>query len=151
MKSIRLWMCGIAAVAAFMPFAPKQADTLTFGYEVYPVLSTVRPRALIVHSVSCDVATQSEPLTSAEMFDVVAEHWPLELVGEAMVVACCESGWNPRATYRGPRDDSHGLFQINRLAHRHSVEALRDPEYNAEQAWAIYARQGWRAWRGCRR
>lgn len=58
--------------------------------------------------------------------------------------------WNPGRSGAGGTNSTEysvGLWQINTLAHRnYSVEQLKDPQINAQEAVRIYNLQGKRAW-----
>ena len=68
-------------------------------------------------------------------------------------IAVCESSRNVRALNNTPgREYSVGLFQINLRAHRNlSEQALYNPVENIRQAYDIYRRAGWNAWKNCYR
>ena len=66
----------------------------------------------------------------------------------------CESQGNPNAHNfsHQTKDDSWGLFQINRygkMAHRPDPEWLKVPENNIAYAYEIWKRQGYNAWKRC--
>jgi hypothetical protein len=57
----------------------------------------------------------------------------------AVANAMAESGLNPNARNNNGKEDSIGLFQMNRnggLGEGHSVENLKDPNYNIDLAIA---------------
>lgn len=58
--------------------------------------------------------------------------------------------WNPGRSGRGGTNSTEysvGIWQINTLAHRnYSVEQLKDPVINAQEAVRIFRLQGKRAW-----
>jgi hypothetical protein len=60
--------------------------------------------------------------------------------------AQAESSGNPSNRNLSSREDSVGLWQINRRAHAYSIEALKDPLFNAQVAYQIYLNEGLRAW-----
>lgn len=72
--------------------------------------------------------------------------WPENLIEKASAVSMYESSGNPNA--HNPRgEDSWGLMQINWPYHREYDRArLVEPIYNLQAAYAIYRREGWRAW-----
>jgi hypothetical protein len=74
--------------------------------------------------------------------------WPEDLIVTIAAIGMGESSGDPNA--RNPnlaRENSIGLWQVNRYAWPQYSEAdLRDPIYNAQAAFAIYQRQGFRAW-----
>ena len=73
--------------------------------------------------------------------------WPPEERATAVAVALAESGGNPQARALTPWEDSRGLWQINTLAHpQYDAQALYDPLYNAQAAYALWQAQGWQPW-----
>lgn len=67
----------------------------------------------------------------------------------AVAVALAESGGNPHAVNRNDTGgtQSFGLWQINSV-HSSLLASgdWRDPASNARMAFAVFQRQGWRAW-----
>ena len=68
---------------------------------------------------------------------------------EALAVARCESGYDPRA-----RNGSHfGLFQLSRTYHEgraaslgYDWSAMDDPGKNTRVAFSLWREQGWGPW-----
>lgn len=65
----------------------------------------------------------------------------------AAAIALAESGGVPSAIVRSSKEHSVGLWQINTLIHRYSVDDLKDPAKNAAAAFEI-SKGGtdWRPW-----
>jgi hypothetical protein len=64
-----------------------------------------------------------------------------------LAVAGAESGWRPDAHGVGPRDDSWGLWQINRMASpQYDAGQLTDPAYNAQVAYEFFTGRGFKPW-----
>jgi hypothetical protein len=57
----------------------------------------------------------------------------------------CESGGNPAAR-NGPYV---GLFQVDSVLHRWTVEELLVPELNIAAGYELYQQRGWQPWPGC--
>lgn len=105
-------------------------------------VATVVPRTL--------PAPASEPLSRKQM-DAVLEvaGWPEEVRSQALLVAGCESSWDPAT--RGDAGEL-GLFQIH-PAHGWRFQSLfgaladpRSPVQNAVVAREIWAAEAWEPW-----
>lgn len=87
--------------------------------------------------------------------EVIRSHFPGAVGDQAMRVARCESGLDPRAV--SPTDD-HGLFQLHATAHRARFPAVTgqswsevyDAETNTTYARWLYDQSGWTPW-ACKR
>ena len=76
----------------------------------------------------------------------IAERWPVEEWGNALIIVRYESHGQPDAANWGdPSGGSHGLFQINGV-HGYTVEAMRNPDANMDAAHRLWLKQGWRPW-----
>lgn len=79
--------------------------------------------------------------------------WPRNMWGLAGAVMSAESGRNP-FIYNTYRKGHFGVFQISRSAWPEFFgadgmnEQWMQPWINAEKAYAIYQKQGWKAWEG---
>ena len=107
-----------------------------------PATGTIVPRTLPTPA--------SEPLSRTQM-DAVLEvaGWPEEVRTQALLVAGCESSWDP-ATLGDAGE--WGLFQIH-PAHRWRFQSLfgdladpRSPVQNAIVAREIWADEAWEPW-----
>ena len=68
--------------------------------------------------------------------------WECEV---ALAVIQCESSGNPAAR-NGPYV---GLFAVDSVLHRWTVEQLEDPEINVAAAAELWERRGWQPWPSC--
>lgn len=69
-------------------------------------------------------------------------------VREALVIARCESGFNPNAL--NPNGEySVGVFQINLKYHPLTLEEARNPFRNINYAMDLYLKEGWWPWKRC--
>ena len=68
-------------------------------------------------------------------------------------IAWCESGFDPTLKYQTSREDSRGLWQINRMAWPglYAEYDWRDPFDNGRMAKTVFDVQGYRAWLNCAR
>jgi len=69
---------------------------------------------------------------------------------QAVKVAKCESGLNPKA--RNKTSSARGLFQIMQSWHKIDQKWLYNPTVNIEIAHQLFQEQGWEPWRasnGC--
>lgn len=74
----------------------------------------------------------------------------------AIKVAVCESGLDANAHNfsHATRDDSWGVFQINRygsLASRPPPSKLKNFRFNIRYAYGMYSGSGWSPWVNCSR
>lgn len=77
--------------------------------------------------------------------------FPENTIAKIAAIAMYESGGNPNAINDGSSTDtveySVGLLQINTRVHKkYSVNELKNPIINAQEALRIYKLQGWNAW-----
>jgi hypothetical protein len=86
---------------------------------------------------------------------LVEKYFPAGQVDNALRVLFCESSGNSNAhnfSHRS-RDDSWGLFQINRYGNlakdRPQVGWLLVPENNIKYASELYKTHGWSPWKNC--
>ena len=64
----------------------------------------------------------------------------------AAAIAMAESsGWTANVNIT-PREHSVGLWQINTKSHPYTPEAMTDPVLNAQAAFLIFRRDGWKPW-----
>ena len=87
------------------------------------------------------------------LYDLLTPYdWDADKMYEVMI---CESGGNPNTHNfsHETKDDSWGLFQINRYGDlaktRPSAEWLLEPENNVKYAYKIWQAQGKIAWSNC--
>ena len=88
-------------------------------------------------------------LTQPQLQQVLRQAgWPEDLVPVMSAIGMAESSGRTTAINNRPgRGYSVGLWQINLLAHREYTAAqMQDPLANARAAFAIYRREGLRAW-----
>ena len=97
----------------------------------------------------CEVAAPQERVQTHDVcrwLPVVAERWPVEEWGNALVIIAWESGGRPDAVNWGdPSGGSHGLFQINGV-HGYTRAELVDPGKNMDAAYALWLEKGWKPW-----
>lgn len=94
--------------------------------------------------------TVANPLTLPEMQGLLREAgWPEAVIRQAVVVAGCESGWDPRKTGAA---GEFGLFQVHPV-HADLFTELglpglgpHDPLTNARVALSIWQDEGWSPW-----
>lgn len=63
---------------------------------------------------------------------------------QAIKVARCESGLNPKAVNKA--SSARGLFQIMQSWHKIDQKWLFDPEINIRVAYKLWTEQGWTPW-----
>lgn len=80
---------------------------------------------------------------------IIAETWPRAAWEHAATIARGESSFNPQA-HNTNGEDSRGIWQINVVPQANidllSLGDMFDPRTNAQAAYIVWNRQGWRAW-----
>ena len=90
---------------------------------------------------------------SVDLLEIINQYdWDAKFARKIIV---CESRNNPNAHNFSDKtkDDSWGLFQINRYGelakNRPSSEWLLIPENNVAYAYFLYQKKGWQPWKKC--
>ncbi|MDH5372863.1 MAG: transglycosylase family protein [Acidimicrobiia bacterium] len=96
----------------------------------------------------------SGPLTESQMRDLAVRFFPAEEVEKAVLVAKCESGFNPNAY--NPAGPYGGLFQhlesawaARATAAGYPGASIFDPEANTAAAHLVWSSSGWGPWPSC--
>lgn len=88
---------------------------------------------------------------------MIVKYWPVDQWETAAAIGELESSWDAHAINdtrdRTDLPEGHvqefsiGWYQINMLVHsQHKLVDLKDPEYNARAAYALWHRFGWKPW-----
>lgn len=86
-----------------------------------------------------------------EMINYIVKTFEKEgnvVVFQAMLIAQCESRWNPKAyNYNTNGTSDYGLFQINTVhVLRYGTGFYYDWKQNVDVAYKIYKQSGWNPW-----
>ena len=130
---------------------PEQLQKLTDVLDVQlPVEAPVDGEPIAEEVADPDSAFGRTP---GYIQSLIRTTWPREAWENAARLCECESSFNPRA-HNSSGEDSRGLWQINIGPGANTDMAeldLFDPLVNAEAAYIVWKRHGWRAWAICAR
>lgn len=131
-------------MASAQVLAPKIDDYDTPGYSYITAVYVPDPPKQ-------RPAVTYKPYPASEVTEYIKEVFGAN-AGTALVVAKCESGFNPYIVNNNPRtrDYSVGVFQINiygDLALNRPSEAwLKDYKNNINYAYKMFQNRGWKDW-----
>lgn len=102
--------------------------------------------------VSVDNAVQNESdvkkNSNSDPISLIKKYFPQDQWNNAYTIMMAESGGQniPSQYNQYGGEDSHGLFQINLMAHPQMANKVYDPEENIKYAAQLYSEQGWSPW-----
>jgi len=134
--------------------APTTTTTTTTQPAPTTTTTTTQPAATTTTTTTTTTAPAGRPLTEAEMGNLAARFFPGEEVEKAVLVARCESNFNPSAY--NPAGPYGGLYQHSLVSWDSRAasagwagSSVYDATANTAVAAWLWGRGGWGSWPWC--